>query len=362
MIFYTPLIIMSAQQHQKLKSLFSFKRIVIPILIGFGFSAYSIWVNEFNFSLLRGIEVSLLFVVIAFFFMFLRDLMYIWRLQILTGNYMSWKSTFQVIMLWEFASAASPSMVGGSPFAIFFLKAEGFSLGKSTAIVMIASFLDELFYIVAVAVILLVFGNSILQVQGDFGYDPMLFFYIGYGVIIMLTSIISIAIFVIPRGFKMLLITIFSIRFLRKWRNDAAQTGEEIILTSKELKGKSLKYWLTAFTATALSWTARYLVLNCLIVAINPLEEFTWTEQVNIFAKQLIMWVILLISPTPGASGIAEISFPAFFREFIPLNLQGATALVWRMISYYPYLLIGLFVLPIWLRKLEKRRKKNLTY
>ncbi len=352
---------MSAKQHQKLKSLFSFKRVVIPILIGFGFSAYSIWVNEFNFSLLRGIEVSLFFVVLAFFCMFLRDLMYIWRLQILTGHYMSWKSTFQVIMLWEFASAASPSMVGGSPFAIFFLKAEGFTLGKSTAIVMTASFLDELFYIMAVAAILIVSGNSILQVNENLGYDLSFFFYIGYGAIIIFTTIISIAIFVIPRGFKKLLITIFSIRFLRKWRNDAAQTGEDIILTSKELKGKSFRYWLLAFTATSFSWTARYLVLNCLIVAINPLEDFTWMEQINIFAKQLIMWVILLISPTPGASGVAEITFPAFFGEFIPLNLQGTTALAWRMISYYPYLLIGLFVLPIWLRKLVKRRKKNIT-
>ncbi|MEG1556666.1 MAG: flippase-like domain-containing protein, partial [Bacteroidales bacterium] len=173
------------------------------------------------------------------------------------------------------------------------------------------------------------------------------------------TSIILVGVFIAPQGVKKLLVALFSIPFLQKWRTGAAKTGDEIIITSKELKGKSFYYWFQAAFATFLSWTARFWVLNCLILALNPDMPFHFGQQITIYAKQLVMWVILLISPTPGASGVAEISFAAFFGNEFPANLQAAVALLWRAISYYPYLFIGLIVLPIWLRKLRIKKIKR---
>ncbi len=187
----------------------------------------------------------------------------------------------------------------------------------------------------------------------------MLFFFIGYGFIILLTTIISLGVFVAPKGFKTILVKLTFIPFLRRWRANATATGDEIITTSKELKGKPASFWVNSFTVTALTWTARFLVLNCLILALNPDIPFSLIEQLEIYAKQLVMWVILLISPTPGAAGIAELAFSAFFATDFPENMHAAVALVWRAISYYPYLIVGIIVLPIWLRKLEQRRKKN---
>ncbi len=345
---------------KEIKQMFSFKRILIPILIGIGFSVFSLYSNDFNLSYLEGLEYSLQFIVLAFLMMIIRDAMYVWRLRILLERELSIESSLQIILLWEFASSVSPSMVGGSAFALFFINAEGIKLGKSTAIVMITALLDELFYIFIVAVILLFYGTDILNVKEIFSIDISSLFFIGYGFIVMLTTIITCAIFFFPQGFKKLLVLIFSLPLLRRWKVGAAQTGDDIIITSKELKYKPIGYWLKSFTATAFSWTARFLVLNFLVFALNPEMAFDWSQQVMIYAKQLVMWVILLISPTPGASGIAEAVFPAFFSGDFPANLQDAVALLWRGISYYPYLILGLIVLPIWLSKLEKRRINKL--
>ncbi|HCT71060.1 MAG TPA: hypothetical protein DF409_08540 [Bacteroidales bacterium] len=79
-----------------------------------------------------------------------------------------------------------------------------------------------------------------------------------------------------------------------------------------------------------------------------------------IYARQLMMWVIMLVSPTPGGSGIAEYFFPVFLREFIkgPAgDLTTLVALSWRLLSYYPYLIIGAIVLPLWLRRVYLGRK-----
>jgi uncharacterized membrane protein YbhN (UPF0104 family) len=77
-------------------------------------------------------------------------------------------------------------------------------------------------------------------------------------------------------------------------------------------------------------------------------------------SRQLMMWVIMLISPTPGGSGIAEFFFPIFLREFIAGSTRDLTvivALAWRMLTYYPYLIIGALVLPFWLRRVYLGRK-----
>lgn len=358
---------------EKIKTTFSLKRVLIPILIGLSFSAYSLIHSNFDLKTITSVHWSMPYLLIAVSMMCIRDLMYIIRLRILTENKLSWKSSFQVVMLWEFSSAVTPSMVGGSAFAIYFMNREGFNWGKSTGIVMITAMLDEIFYIFAVAVSLFILGNSLFDFGNIFGTDPKFYFFIGYAVIIFLTTIILLGVLISPQGAKMLFSKIFSVKFLKKWRPNVERIGDELIATSYELKGKTFWYWIKAFLATAFSWSARYLVLNFIILALNPHLGIEIIEHLKIYAQQLVMWVILLISPTPGASGVAEISFSVFFGDYFPANTQAAVALLWRSISYYPYLIIGLVVLPFWIAKTEKlkikspiqknrKKKKNLKY
>jgi uncharacterized protein (TIRG00374 family) len=58
------------------------------------------------------------------------------------------------------------------------------------------------------------------------------------------------------------------------------------------------------------------------------------------------------MSPTPGGSGLAEYAFgelmaPFGKSAFVILGL----AFLWRILSYYSYLIIGAIILPRWLRK-----------
>jgi hypothetical protein len=55
----------------------------------------------------------------------------------------------------------SPSVVGGTAPSIFFLYKEGLSGGQSTAVVLTAIFLDELFFIFSVPIVYLFYGNNI---------------------------------------------------------------------------------------------------------------------------------------------------------------------------------------------------------
>ena len=65
----------------------------------------------------------------------------------------------------------------------------------------------------------------------------------------------------------------------------------------------------------------------------------------------VVMGIIILLSPTPGGSGLAEFIFDDFLSLYIATGLAPALALLWRMMSYYPYIIVGVFLLPRWVRR-----------
>jgi len=342
-------------QHKKIQDFFSFKRIIIPIVIGLGAAGYLLYRN-FDAEAFREINWSgqtFLYLFFSLLLVVVRGLAYMIRIRILTDNQLSWKQSFQVIFLWEFASAVTPSIVGGAAIALFIIHKEGISLGRTTAIVFITALLDQLFYIILVPAVVAWVGTANLFVSdGEYllfntRFGTQGIFVIGYVFNIILITVIVYGVFINPRGSKYLLVAIFKLPFLRKWRVKVAETGDDIIVTSAEMKGKPFLFWIKAFAATVLSWMARFWVVNMLILAFVG-----YGDQLLIFGRQLVMWVILLISPTPGGSGVAEFVFVEFLGDFVPSQgLVPAMGLTWRLISYYPYLFIGIIILPIWLRR-----------
>jgi glycosyltransferase 2 family protein len=347
---------MTDKQSRVLK-IFKFKRVIIPVILGLGVVSFLIF-RDFDaepFRNIRWTQYSALWLFIALLMVVTRDVAYMYRIRLLTDKELSWRKSFDVIMLWEFASSVTPSIVGGSAAALYIVTKEGIRPGRATAIVMITALLDELFYITMVPVVIIIVGTSqlftsetsYLFVNTRFGMQGI--FIIGYLFILTLTLIITYGVFVRPRGFKWILLKIFKLPFLRKWRYQAGQAGDDIIITSAELRGKPTIFWVHAYIATWFSWTARFWVVNFLILSITPVGQ-----HFLIYARQLIMWVIMLISPTPGSSGVAEFLFSDFLGDFIPVGLTAALALLWRLMSYYPYIIIGAIVLPNWLKRVYK--------
>ena len=347
-------------ENPKALKLFSPLRIGLTIFIGLAVASYLVY-KEYDPKIFENLSWSwtaTLWIAVAVLMIAIRDFAYMVRIRILTDNKISWRNSFDTIMLWEFASAITPSVVGGSGVAIYIVNKEGVRLGRSTAVVLSSAFLDELFYILMVPTIIAAVGISNLFPEG---MDKEIFgvlwgtkdlFILGYCFILFLTSFICYAIFFQPRGFKWFLLKVFNLPFLRKWRIQASETGDEIMVTSKELRYKPFSFWIKAFAATFASWTARFWVVNFIILAFTAVDS-----HLLIYARQLVMWVILLISPTPGGTGVAEFAFSGFLSLFIPFGLAGTLAFIWRLISYYPYLFIGAIILPRWIKRTHSAKK-----
>ena len=340
-------------------------KIFIPIAIGLAYIGYMMY-KEVDLDKLTSIQLAkyaVIWIILAFLMMVIRDFGYIVRLKILSDGKFTWLQAFRVIMLWEFTSAVTPSAIGGTSVAILYVNKEGMSVGESSSVVMATSFLDELYFILMFP--LLFFAISPAQLFGIDGetdiYNKFFYFAVGgYSIKLAYLLILSYGLFKNPRGLKWLILMIFKLPILRRWKHGANDAGTEIIKSSRELKKKPFKFWLKAFAATFFSWTARYWIVNILLISLL-LSKYTTGDHFLIFARQLVMWIMMIIFPTPGGSGFAEGFFEVFLGDFIP-NVGGlaiALALVWRLVSYYPYLIIGAFMLPKWIKRhfLEGKNK-----
>lgn len=327
------------------------RKMIWPIAIGLAVVGYMLY-DSFDpnaFSLVRFTWNSVFWIFIAMLLMVFRDIGYMIRIRILTDNEFSWYSAFRVIMLWEFTSAITPSAIGGTSLAILFVNKEGISVGRSSAVVMATSFLDELFFILMFPLLLLVTNvDQLFAVGGGFelSNEFLIFAVVGYGLKFGYILLVAYGLFQNPRGLKWLLLQIFRIPFLRRWRHDVDEAGTDIIINSKILRQKPLLFWLKAFLATFFSWTSRYWIINAIFLAF-----FAVGDHFLLYARQLVMWIMMLVSPTPGGSGFSEFVFTEYLSDFLPfVGISVVLALLWRFITYYPYLLIGAFMVPKWLK------------
>lgn len=299
-----------------------------------------------------------LWVVLACSMMVLKVAMYMYRIRSLTDKELSWKQAFNVIAVWEFASSLTPGVVGGAALAMFILNREKIALGKATAMVMITTMFDNLFFLLAIPIVYFLIGQSTFfpPIDGkemfglEFGVEGL--FWLAYGFVFFFFMFLFVGLLIKPVMVKNALKSVFSIPFLRRWKQKALKTGEEIELASNALKGKSFSYWFKPFLATTIAWTGRFMVVNFII---QGFVSTSLADHFKLYARELGMWIIMLVSPTPGGSGVAEYSFTVFLGEFIPVGTAIVFAILWRLISYYPYLFLGSMVLPRWISRTGKR-------
>lgn len=292
---------------------------------------------------------SLFWLLAAILCMIGRDLFYMIRIRILTKNSLTWKKGFNVIMLWEFASALAPGVISGATVAMFILHREKVPLGRSTAIVIITAFMDNLFYVLLIPFIFLFINQEYLFPKHIAASESVQWiFWIGFFIKVGLCLFLFSSLFLFPHLTSKLLTGLFRLPFLKKWHLKAVKTSEEIEIASKELKGETMGFWVKTFLATLASWTSRYLVINCIL---NAFLDLNLLNNIQILGKQLVLWLLMMISPTPGGSGVAEYAFGELLASFSSSAiLIAGLAILWRLISYFPYLFIGAFILPKWLK------------
>ena len=138
-------------------------RILLPIILGLGAATFLL-VRNFDktaFLTVHWSWNSSFWLFMALVMMVIRDGSYMIRIRALTDDQLTWKNSFNVIMLWEFASALAPGMLGGGfIFAIFILNREKVNMGRSITAVMLSSFQDGVFLAIMAPIVYFTIGRE----------------------------------------------------------------------------------------------------------------------------------------------------------------------------------------------------------
>lgn len=347
------------------KKFFSTWKVVLPVLIGVAVVVVMFW-HDARSENLRAVWDAIHFdaftfgcILLGFACMFGRDFGLSWRFRTLTDRQLRWGQAFKVDFLCEFTSCVTPSAVGGSSLGMVFLNSQGIEFGRATTLMMTTLLLDELFFVIFCPIVaLLTPAGDLFHSGGEtFTHGLRLTFWLVYSGIAAWTVLLFVGIILYPSWVRSVLERVTNFKWLRRWHSQAAQLGANMVATSKELRCKPMGFWLEVFGGTSLSWFSRYLVVNALFLGFVPSAD---PEQWVIFAREFVMWVVLMVSPTPGGAGLSEWLFTSYYGDLVTsAGLALILAIFWRLISYYVYLIIGACIIPGWIKQTYHRFKSR---
>lgn len=248
------------------------------------------------------------------------------------------RGAFEVAIIGKYTDNVTPFAAGGQPFQIHYLHKRGYSAGVSAS-VPVAGFLSQQIAFVIIGIIVFIFNHGLLKSLPLVNATA----YIGLAFYMFVPAMILFFV-VFPKPFRKLVGAVM--RLLAKIR----------IVKNAEEKTESVCSVLDEYVQSIKMMNKRkFLTLKLIImsliyqVAIMSIPFFmlrafggtdTWW---NIFCMTVYIYAAITIVPTPGNAGAAEGTFYEVFK-ILPGGLLFWAMMIWRVLVYYSWIIIGLFV------------------
>lgn len=253
----------------------------------------------------------------------------------------SLKNALNISIATDLGSAATPTVVGGTPIKIGMLLRLGFSIPQTTFISGILVVEDIIAYVIIITSSLIIFSgeqsvvfHTIIENFTKNWQTKALILAASFMLIVLFWKLISKNKKIAESNFKQ--------KFVSGWFEI-----KELILKTW-VSGKS--YFVLAIFIVLLRWASRYSILVFLALGLQLDVDYA-----ALFLLQWITFVSMLVMPTPGAAGGAELVFFYVFGGLIPQNMIGIIMTGWRFFNYYFIMLVAAVILIIQMIKVKKK-------
>lgn len=349
------------KENRSVASRFKPSMVIWPILfglVGVGFMLWREMRNGIPDEPLALNEHWWFFALLVVLFTLMKDFSGMYRLRVMSGAPLTFRQLFRIRMLYEFTSAVTPSAAGGSSLEVIFIHREGIKISRATSMTILALFMDELLMIVLFPALLAVIPyGDLFTSEGYFQYGYLWAFIIGYSMKFVWVTLLFIGLFFKPSVFVSIIGFVFRLKWLKRFRLRGLRTAIEMRQCAQEIRHESFGYWLRLALSTIGIWGFRFLIANAAIMIFNPLS---FDANLMCFARQYILGIVCMIVPTPGGSGFAEVMFDDFLVGYISQKMSTVViASIWRLFTYYYYLITGVIILPQWLGRSKLMRKRH---
>lgn len=247
----------------------------------------------------------------------------------------------RIALTWDFASAVTPSTIGGAPVATFAMTREGIQLGQSSAIMLYSVLLDQFWYAFAVPILLItgIYYQVIPEEIGLVGNITMILIYTG---LLAYGALLTYGLMINPSAIKKIVRVFMKLPFLRKYSEKVNAEAKNLESYSKLLRQKPFTFVLKAFYLSTMAWLCKVALPVIVVLSLLPADE------ILLIFRSLAMNLAFLVIPTPGGSGGVEGLFAIFLGPLIDRKaFIGLAVFAWRIITYYISIGLGIFAM-IW--------------
>lgn len=278
------------------------------------------------------------------------------------------KTCLETGIIGHYYNNVTPLAVGGQPFEIYHLSKHGIHGGVAASMPIIAFFFSQFAFVSMGIVALVFFNGNVLDVPPEF----ITKFPAVFNVLAIIGLIGSISMPALVMIFSMLprigatLVKLFTricgkLKIIKNPQKTEYKTLKTVVHNSvciKRFAKKPAALIITlalAMGENLAQCSIAYFTLR-LFGYDNPQAGglLEWTQIVQL---ALILYASISFIPTPGNSGAADLSFYLLFTVGVPFaGLSFSAMILWRIISFYSYVIIG-FAFTTFTRKKDRLAK-----
>ena len=244
----------------------------------------------------------------------------------------TWRDSLRIAVGTDLGAAVSPTSLGGGPAKLALLMQKGFSGTEATLLTLLGSIEDYIFFMAFLVLVICLKPDQIADLLLP------IFNNLNLSVVIFTTLL--------------LLVIVAAWLLLNHFRSNRNSENRLIIRVAKisnhiRIFFSTLRKILTDgklflginLVITSVQWLGRYAIILVLL-SYNGVAY----DVVDVIYHQFVVFALMGLAPTPGATVGAEAAFFLLFKSMVPENLITSLTLMWRFFLHYFPLIAGVFV------------------
>ncbi len=325
--------------------------------------------EDFKALLIQGWK----FLLLAFLSLFLNYLFKCIKFSIMcksvTGKWHI-KTCFEVAIIGNYYNNITPLAMGGQPFEIYHLSKHGVHGGAASSIPIAAFFLNQAAFVIVGVVSISLFTNNTLNIPSAlynaFPETFRIMAIVGAALCTIVPFLVVLFCLLPKLTSKLVHFVMFlggKMRIVKDPKDTTLKTIKTVYHNATCLKGLAKKplIFISTLVFSILQYLSSLSIIYFVLRVFNfNIEGFgSVNGWLQICQLGIMLFLAVSFIPTPGNSGAADLSFYVLFAVGLPAGFAFPAMVVWRIISFYSYIIIGFSFATIKKRSDLKKQTQN---
>jgi uncharacterized protein (TIRG00374 family) len=252
-------------------------------------------------------------------------------------RFLGWRFSFRellkIVIGMDLGAAVTPTAIGGGYVKVAMFIDKGLSPGAAASLVTIGILEDFVFFVISLPLAFFITSSRHIPVLSRLTGEIS-------GVFSLLLSVASV---LLVGGLVYLILrktgiwsSIARIPFIGRMYKKTENFRMEFLAVYRNIIRNGKYRFLLSVLLTGFQWVCRFSVITALLACFH-----VRVDPVLFFALQWVVFTMMSIVPTPGATLGAEAAFVLAYHQLIPGEIIGLATAGWRSLTFYFQLALG---------------------